>query len=659
MPRSPGSPPPRSPWPLRVAILACVATAVLVPTLRIGRRAGTPLRLFDVSASIPERARALPPETGEHLLFANGVSLVVPGERSNELARDRTRLAEALVAAGSARKDRPSSIWIVTDGRDTEGGAEAAAAALAAQGHRVYVTAPEPAPVDVALASARIVSTGRLGPTTIRARAEANVSGRARLVLRRDGEVRATTEIALAPGVAREVELVDAAGVLGPTLFEVLLAPLDGTPDDDPRNDRVALPVTGDARLALVIDADPWPPFPAPAAVEVRSADVVDPALGAAADLLVVSDVPWRRLGVEGTERLRRHLALGGTVLLLGGSRRVRSGRLEGDAARGPLAPAPASRRGAQDGARPRHRPQRQHRRGARGRTRGDRRPAPGRRRAPRPGALRADRGRAPVHRPSAGAARARLRRGRRPRRPHAAPGRARHAGPRRRHRPRRRDPRSRAPARRGARGHATADPPRHRRRPGPPAHACVPRARARGPRGGRRRALGRRARRPRRRGGPAHPGGAPGRRGEDLRRGRVPRGAARHVLARRGPRRARRGSRHDQRRRRLRRGGRGRAAAVAAPSPRGRPRRHGLRARDVLRRDAARPVRRVASRRGGPRGRARERARARGGRGAHRRAGGADDAPDAPRRRGRSGSRARDRDAARPRCSPPRGAAS
>jgi len=39
-----------------------------------------PLRVFDVSASVPEAARGLSSDAGEHLLFADGVSLVVPGE---------------------------------------------------------------------------------------------------------------------------------------------------------------------------------------------------------------------------------------------------------------------------------------------------------------------------------------------------------------------------------------------------------------------------------------------------------------------------------------------------------------------------------------------------------------------------------------------------
>ena len=49
-------------------------------------------------------------------------------------------------------------MWLVTDGRDTEGGALEAAAALAAKGLSVDVSAPSPPAADFGLLSARISS---------------------------------------------------------------------------------------------------------------------------------------------------------------------------------------------------------------------------------------------------------------------------------------------------------------------------------------------------------------------------------------------------------------------------------------------------------------------------------------------------------------------
>src|SRR5205809_1003102 len=83
--------------------------------------------------------------------------------------------------AGTRFPRGPGRVWLVTDGRDTEGGALDAAAALASRGVAVDVSAPDPLPADVGLVAARIAGEGGGGALVVRARVEASVSGRVRV----------------------------------------------------------------------------------------------------------------------------------------------------------------------------------------------------------------------------------------------------------------------------------------------------------------------------------------------------------------------------------------------------------------------------------------------------------------------------------------------
>ncbi|HVG93923.1 MAG TPA: VWA domain-containing protein, partial [Planctomycetota bacterium] len=267
----------------------------------------------------------------DRLHFADGVRLARRGEDLAALSRGRTRIADALHAAGDLLGTQRGVAWLVTDGRDTEGGALDAARALALAGHRLDVSAPEPASADVGIESVRVEAASRGGPSEFRARIASGVTGLLRVTLRRGDALVDSVETAVAPGATTEVVLRDPSPVREPVTHEVALTPLDGTPDDDPDDDRVRLVTGGGDPVLVLIDPEPWPAVDDAPPRLVSVAGLGPEALDAA-DLAVVSNVPWRRLLDAGAERLARQVASGATLLVLGGPQAYGPGGWRGTA---------------------------------------------------------------------------------------------------------------------------------------------------------------------------------------------------------------------------------------------------------------------------------------------------------------------------------------
>src|SRR5262245_37045047 len=109
---------------LRAGVVACAllgALGLAVP----GRLSPRPaLRVIDVSASMGRAARGPAGEfqaPGDRLLFADGVRWAARGDEPTDLPRGRTRLAQALTEAATRFPKGGGRVWLVTDGRDTEG----------------------------------------------------------------------------------------------------------------------------------------------------------------------------------------------------------------------------------------------------------------------------------------------------------------------------------------------------------------------------------------------------------------------------------------------------------------------------------------------------------------------------------------------------------
>jgi hypothetical protein len=324
----------RSAIALRVAAGCIAVVALLDPSVSRAPASRPPLRLVDVSESVgsaPPDARGA--AGGDVVAFADGVRSVLPGEDPLGLPRGGTRLATALAAAGARLGAEPGVVWLVTDGRSTEAGALEAAAALAEAGHRVFVSAPSRPAADVGVleASAETVAETK---TAVRVRLSSSVAGRVRVRLVRDGRAVASAEVDVVPGDGGAATLRDDDAPRESASYEVGVSPAPGTPNDDPENDRVAVAVHRGG-TALVLGT--WArAVDGPATVDdrvgVRVVDVLRPSDLDLADVLVVSDVPWDRIGRPGADAIGRFTAAGGRVLALGGPSSYAAGNWKGTA---------------------------------------------------------------------------------------------------------------------------------------------------------------------------------------------------------------------------------------------------------------------------------------------------------------------------------------
>jgi len=276
-----------------------------------------PLLVLDVSDSVAGSTDGGGDASVERVLVADGVRVVVPGEVGTPLPRGRSRIAEGLRAARERVAGTARDVWLVSDGRATDGDVLAAARALATDGRALFVSPPPVALADVGLDVVRVLAVDAAG-VAVRARVVASGAGRARVTLRRGGAAVAGTEVGLAPGAEVDVDLVDPRPLNGATSYEVALEPLDGTPDDDPRDDRVAFLVRASTPVVVVLDATTWPAGVLGAPPFLDGARH-DPAFLDGADAIVLAGRPWATLRDEGAARLGALVAGGAVLVVLGG----------------------------------------------------------------------------------------------------------------------------------------------------------------------------------------------------------------------------------------------------------------------------------------------------------------------------------------------------
>jgi len=318
---------------LRIAICGGLLVAALRPSWPGEWHRRPPLLVLDVSDSMGSSGVGAAGASGvapDRLLFADGMRLALRGEEDAGLPRGRTRLREVLEQAGELLGGPPGVAWLWSDGLDTEGGALEGARALARRGHKLFVSAPQPVRADVGLLSARLDAAALHAPVAVRAQVVASAGGAARVALRRAQSTVDAVSVSLAPGVARDVVLRDPHPLEETTVYEVTLTPVDGTPDDDPENDHLALVAGTGEPLVLVMDAESWGALPG--APRIRSATSLDPAVVDVADLVVLSDVAWRRIREGGVDRLGRLVAGGASLLVLGGPDAFEAGGWRGTA---------------------------------------------------------------------------------------------------------------------------------------------------------------------------------------------------------------------------------------------------------------------------------------------------------------------------------------
>lgn len=307
---------------LRFATVGLLALATTRATVPVGARRSLPaLAVIDVSDSIRGANDALVAVSDggeERLLVADGVRLAGLGETRAPLGTARSRLAHGLRAAADVVAPG-AEVWLVTDGWSTEPGVAAAARALRREGHRVHVAPPPVLLADVGLVFARVVGSGP-GGVTVAARVASGVAGHVRVSLRRAGQVVAAAEVAVAPGSEEDLVLADARPVVEPVAYEVLLEAIDGTPDDDPHDDRLVVLARPATPLVVVLDDGAWP---APSADASCRADVVDgardPALLGGADALLLAGRRAGALRDEGAARVGALVASGAVLVVLGG----------------------------------------------------------------------------------------------------------------------------------------------------------------------------------------------------------------------------------------------------------------------------------------------------------------------------------------------------
>lgn len=303
---------------LRSVVLLLVlgaATSVAVSPPEVD--AEPPLLVVDVSDSMNGAADALGDAATERVLVADGAHVAWPGEAGGALGRGRSRVAEGLRAAREHLAGGTRDVWLVTDGRTTEGGVAEAAHALAAAGHAVHVAPPPVALADVGLDAARVLAAGADG-VAVRVRVVASVAGRVRVTLRRGGAAVASRDVAVVPGGEVDVELADAAPLGAATAFEVALEPLDGTPDDDPRDDRLTVLARAPTPVVVVLDTTSWPAGVLGAPPFLDGARH-DPAFLDGADAVVLAGRPWDTIRDEGAARLAALVANGAVLVVLGG----------------------------------------------------------------------------------------------------------------------------------------------------------------------------------------------------------------------------------------------------------------------------------------------------------------------------------------------------
>lgn len=323
---------------LRVlVVLLCVAAwADLRPLAGAGEV--LPVAVIDVSASVGSAPPGLPEGVrarSHWILVADGWQDVIGGAEPVRLSRDATRLGAALrhVAEGWPGAD----VLLLTDGRATDGDAEAAARAVAARGGRVFTAPPAHASADVGLDSARLVAAAPVA--RIQAVVRASTSGRAELRLLRGGQTVDRADLALVPGLLQAVELQDGTPPAEGATYSLALVPAVGTPDDDAEDNRLVVGLRPERRVVLVWGVPEAQTNALGDDLVLRVTREPDVAQLEGADAVVLANLPWRAVGLDVTKALERFVAGGGRLLLLGGPEAYAAGGWAGQALERRLSP--------------------------------------------------------------------------------------------------------------------------------------------------------------------------------------------------------------------------------------------------------------------------------------------------------------------------------
>ena len=354
---------------LRLLVLAALALALALPTLQSPRRGKTVVLAVDVSASVDDgqlRAaqllaqdalRAVQAEAGDRedrtrlrlLAYASAArvaplaadldpaALDLSREPGGGLASDHAgalRLAEALLDP-----DTEGRVVLVSDGAGSvaeRADLAATARELQARGLTLHTRSfPPAARGDVLVEALHLPAELRVGQTFDVA-VDLWASAPARLTLRLDKDGQPNP---LAPSVVvdlrggpQQVKLPARASAPGPVVFSASVdaAALPAAENRSAGNDRAGVvgEVRGRPRVLALGDADETSALPRALRSDHLQVDVVAPEAAPASaeglrpyDLVVISDLPARRVGGALQQAIAKYVGDGGGFIMVGGER--------------------------------------------------------------------------------------------------------------------------------------------------------------------------------------------------------------------------------------------------------------------------------------------------------------------------------------------------
>jgi hypothetical protein len=344
-------------------VLLVLAVALAAGDLRVSDREPPRLRVFvvdrsrsfeparaSVRAAIEEGARDLDPRRDRIAAVVFGALPVLA--TPTPLPSDATRaLADAVLAAtvdplgsdlgaalGLARETARGAggageIVLLSDGRDTGGGAREAASLLAVSGIPLHALAPQAPPVANARV-ARVVAPGHAAPgelVRVSVHVETTIASAVRVTLQvKEGEATAAgpshVTVSVEPGApARPDFLVRMGAKEGLVVVRArvqLLATEDGFPEDDALDAPILVGDRPRCVLVTTAPAEPWREllagFDVETVIPARLAGAVLDRARGVPDLVLLDEVPAREIDAEGTAALRDLLAAGSGLLVTG-----------------------------------------------------------------------------------------------------------------------------------------------------------------------------------------------------------------------------------------------------------------------------------------------------------------------------------------------------
>jgi len=354
---------------VRLLVLAALALALAVPTLQSPRRGKTVVLAVDVSASVDagqlaaarqqvqDAIRTVAAETGERedrtrlrLLSYGATARALPlpadldpaaldlsREPGGGLASDHAgalRLAEALLDP-----DTEGRVILISDGAGSvaeRADLAATARELQARGLTLHTrSSPPEARGDVLVEALHLPAELRVGQT-FDVVVDLWASAPARLTLRldKDGQpnpLAPSLEVELRGG-PQQVKLPARASAPGPIVFAATLdaAALPADLTRSPDNDRAAVvgEVRGRPRVLALGDADTTGALPRALRSDHLQVDTLAPEAAPATpeglgvyDLVVISDLPARRVGGALQQAIARYVNDGGGFIMVGGER--------------------------------------------------------------------------------------------------------------------------------------------------------------------------------------------------------------------------------------------------------------------------------------------------------------------------------------------------